>query len=67
MVKKHDVVQVIPEHEWAGAFVYVTEVKEWGIQGFVNIPLQGSAYIRLKNGEYDKIGEAIYRPFDEEE
>ena len=64
MIKKHDVVQVVPSHQWGGAFVYVEEVKEWGIQGFVIIPLQGRAYIRLNKGDYEKIGEAIFRPYD---
>lgn len=44
---------------WVGCYVTVTELKTWGIQGFVQIPMQeGQAYIRLKTGEYDYIGEA---------
>lgn len=64
MIKKHDIVQVVPGHQWGGCFIYVEEVKEWGILGFVNVPLQGRAYIRLNKGDYEKIGEAIFRPYD---
>lgn len=62
----NDVVQIIPTHKWGGCFVLVTEVKKWGIQGFVQIPMQGQAYIRLNLGEYEKIGTAIFIPREEE-
>lgn len=45
---------------WIGCFVTVTELKSWGIQGFVQIPMEdGQAYIRLKNNTFDHIGEAV--------
>jgi hypothetical protein len=64
-IQVNDVVQVVPEHKWGGCFVHVTEIKNWGIQGFVQIPIQGSAYIRLKKEEFEKIGTAIFIPLDE--
>lgn len=66
-IKKHNIVQVVPDHKWGGCFVYVTEVKDWGVQGFTSIPMQGSAYIRLKNDEYVKVGEAAFRVIEEDE
>jgi hypothetical protein len=44
------IVQVDPKHEgWGGCLVVVTEVKDWGIQGYTNIPMaEGQAFIRLK-------------------
>lgn len=44
---------------WVGCFVTVTEVKSWGIQGFVSIPMQeGQEFIRLNFNQIDHIGEA---------
>lgn len=59
-IEENDVIQIVPEHKWAGCFVTVTEVKSWGIQGFVQIPMQGQAYIRLKNEEFEKVGSANF-------
>lgn len=59
LVRVHDVVQVNESHKWCGSFVYVTEVKDWGIQGFVQIPLQGQAFIRLAHDEYEIIGQTV--------
>lgn len=56
----NDIVQIAPEHEWGGALVIVTKIKPWGIQGYVEIPLHGQAYVRLKNNEFEKVGVAVY-------
>jgi hypothetical protein len=62
-LKKHDIVQVNPGLEgWGGCFVIVTEVKTWGIVGFVKIPYQGEAYIRVNNGDFEVVGEAAFAP-----
>lgn len=57
--KIHDIVQINQYHEWVGCLVYVTELKRFGVQGFVSVPNQGCAYIRLKEEEYDVIGQAV--------
>lgn len=62
MISVNDVVQISPDHDWSGCFVLVTEIKSWGIQGFVQIPLQGQAYIRLKHEDYERIGTAVFVP-----
>jgi hypothetical protein len=64
-VKEHDVVQIVPEHGWGGCYLHVTELKDWGVMGFVKIPLQGNAYIRIKHDEYEKIGSAVFVPIEE--
>jgi hypothetical protein len=64
MMNKHDIVQVnenCPDAEWVGCLVYVTEVKSWGIQGFIKVPVSGNIYIRFKNEQIDYIGEAVMR------
>lgn len=60
-----DVFQINERHGrngWIGAFVMATEIKTWGIQGFVSIlethEQQARAYIRLKWDEVDFIGHA---------
>ena len=60
-----DVFQINEKHGrqgWIGAFVMATEIKSWGIQGFVSHIVshdeQRRAYIRLKYDELDYIGHA---------
>lgn len=47
---------------WIGAFVLATEIKQWGIVGFVGWPehhdVQARAYIRLEWPDLDFIGHA---------
>lgn len=54
---------------WIGAFVLATEIKDWGIQGFVHLitthDKSARAYIRLKWEEIDFIGNAKMIPADE--
>lgn len=69
-----DVFQINESHDpgdgsrlgWVGAFVLVTEVKSWGIQGFVHglktHAAHGKAFIRLKWEEIDYIGHAALVP-----
>lgn len=66
-----DVFQVNEKHGragWTGAFVLATEIKSWGIQGFVhNIDSNESAssiYIRLQWQHIDYVGKAKLQPAD---
>lgn len=52
---------------WCGCLLMVDEVKEFGVQAFVQIPIQGCAYIRLKFDQFDYVGEAPLVPAEEEE
>lgn len=60
MVEVNDIVQIKPEHEWGGCLLIVTEVKSFGCQGYVEIPKQGAAYIRLNKEDYVKVGQAEF-------
>ena len=67
--KVGDVFQITEAHGrsgWIGAFVLATEIKSWGIQGFVaNVDThdeQKQAYIRLKWDEIEYIGHAPLVP-----
>lgn len=73
IAKPGDVFQIIgaaPGREgWHGAFVMATEMKSWGIQGFVHMidkhNESGRAYVRLKWEEIEWIGSAPLVPSDE--
>lgn len=47
---------------WYGAFLLVTEVKPWGVQGFVHCiqshDVMTAAYVRLPHGKFELIGQA---------
>lgn len=57
-IKVGDIVQVNPEQETFGAcLVVVTELKSFGIQGYVqNAGQEGQAYIRLKHEDFEPTG-----------
>lgn len=66
-----DVFQINEKHGrngWVGAFVMATEIRPWGIQGFVSHiethDEQRRAYIRLKWEEIEHIGRATLVPED---
>jgi hypothetical protein len=52
------IVQVDPSKDmFAGCMVVVTEVKSWGVQGYVqNAGEAGQAYIRLSTGDFENTG-----------
>jgi hypothetical protein len=71
--KSGDVFQIIEEHGrngWIGAFVLATEIKNWGIQGFVHHVKtheeMASAYIRLPWKDIEFVGHAILIPQEHE-
>ena len=61
-----DVVQIDPEHDptFGGHFLVVTEVKSWGVQGYVTpLPVnrgepRGLAYYRIEFDKIARIGKA---------
>lgn len=68
-IKVGDVVQINETHGrkgWIGAFVLVTEVKTFGIQGFVHViethEVAAQAFIRLNWADIDLIGAAKLVP-----
>ena len=62
-IKCGDIVQVNPDKEMFGAcMVVVTELKTWGIQGYVqSAGVAGQQYIRLKFDEIEPTnGKAVW-------
>ena len=58
MIEIGDIVQVDPSKEVFGAcMVVVTEVKSWGIQGYVqSAGVEGQQYIRLNFEDFESTG-----------
>ena len=51
--------------DWAGCVLIIDEVKPWGVQAFLRIPMQGDAYIRLPFGHFELLGGcAVLMPAD---
>lgn len=69
-VNRGDVFQITSATEgregWLGALVMTTEVKPWGIQGFVHViethDTSACAYIRLKWEDIEYVGPAPLVP-----
>lgn len=57
-IKENEIVQVKPDKEtFGGCMVVVTEVKSWGIQGYVqSAGVPGQQYIRLKSEDFETTG-----------
>lgn len=64
-MEKGTIVQITNEdHQWFPCLIIVDKIKSWGIQGYTIIPSNdnqpnGNAYIRLKNEEFEAVGEAV--------
>jgi hypothetical protein len=63
-VRVGDVVQIDPtvDGHFAGCLLTVTEVKSWGVQGFVKVPASGEAYYRCPFGQIARVGRAEWVP-----
>lgn len=57
-MKVGDIVQIRPDKEMFGAcMVTVTEVKTWGIQGYVqSAGVPGQQYVRVKTEDFEHTG-----------
>lgn len=57
-----DVVQITAEdNRWQGCFIVVTEVKAWGIQGYIPSPQVedvGLVFVRCETKDIEKVGVA---------
>lgn len=69
-VKPGSVVQIAPSqggHWFDGCFLLVTEVRPWGVLGFVSYPTErdkrpAEAHYRVKNGDFAFIGQCAFAP-----
>lgn len=68
MVCKGDVIQANELTKgWTGCLLIVDKVMDWGVQAGLKVPMEGTAYIRLKHEEYDWIGMAALVPEDDDD
>lgn len=67
-VTKNDIIQAVEGTGiWQGCLLIVDEVKSWGVQAYMNVSGQGTAFIRLKTGEFEVCGHALLTISDGEE
>ena len=68
-LKVGDVVQISPEHDgnpaFAACMLTVSEVKTWGVQGYVQAlgtreAMGGQAYYRVKFAEIEYVGKSVW-------
>lgn len=69
-VQPGDVIQCDPKtSRWGPVLVIVEEVRPWGVQGYFMMParvgggpttIEGRAYVRVKSGEFVRIGRATW-------
>lgn len=57
-----DIVQINPNVErFGGSLMVVTELKSWGVQGYVQVPGSGQAYYRCKFEDMERTwGRAVW-------
>lgn len=56
-VVKGNIIQITnPKNPWYTCILVVDEVKSWGVQGYVTIPLQGDAFYKVKNEDFVVVG-----------
>lgn len=62
-----DIIQITDStHAWYGCLLVVDEVRAWGVTAYLSIPRSndgsepaGTAFNRLNNGTFEKVGAAI--------
>lgn len=55
-LKRYDIVLLLADDEWRGCLAVVDEVKSFGMQGFVQIPFKGQAWIRKNSEDFVVVG-----------
>jgi len=60
VIQANDVVQIDPAHDpvFGACLLIVTEIKAWGVIGYVKIPGKGLAYYRVPFEKIHKVGAA---------
>lgn len=64
-----DILQIDPDHDevFGGCLMIVTQVANWGAQGFFDVPGQGQAFYRVEPEHAEKVGRVVWFPDSEEE
>ena len=69
-LKRGDIIQANENAgEWCGTVLVVDEVKSWGVQAFVHVPMKGDAFIRLTPEQFEILsnGEAVFMPKEDDD
>jgi len=68
-LKRGDIIQANENAgAWCGTVLIVDEVKSWGVQAFVRVPMKGDAYIRLTPEQFENLhAESLFMPKEDED
>ncbi len=55
------------QNGWGGCLLIVDEVKSFGVQAYLRIPMKGDAFIRLEWKDIEYIGYAVYGSVNDED
>lgn len=60
IISKGDIFQINPDHDdiFGGCLMIVTEPKEWGAQGYIQVPGEGFAFYRCAFENMEHVGKA---------
>lgn len=61
LIKVNDIIQLLEDAQegWVGCLLIVSEIRSWGVLGYVKLPLQGDVYLRVPWGQFGIVGEAL--------
>lgn len=61
IIRVNDVIQLLENAQegWVSCLMIVDEIKSWGVQAYMKLPLQGDAYLRIPWDQFTLIGKAV--------
>lgn len=66
IIDRGDVIQVLDDvKDWEGCLMVVDKVHDWGVQAGMRLPGEGYTFLRLRWGQFERVGESFYW-FDKE-
>ena len=68
-LKRGDIIQANENAgAWCGTVLIADEVKSWGVQALVRVPMKGDAYIRLTPEQFENLhAESLFMPKEDED
>jgi len=57
-----DIVQIDPQKDktYGSCYIFVEKVKNWGIEGYVQIPERGKTHLRKRWDEIEWVGQSVW-------
>lgn len=59
-INVNDIVQITdPKHHWFSCLIVVDKIANWGCIGYIEVPRNGKAYVRLEHNEFKIVGQVL--------